>query len=320
VAQCPVTFFESTTAMALLAFARHEADVVLLETGMGGRLDATNVVARPRLTAITPVGMDHMEFLGNDLAAIAAEKAGILKQGVACVVGPQREETLRVIMERAAVVGAPLSCYGDDWQVAEQAAGIKYHSSRGDMLLPRPALVGAHQMNNAATAVACIEQLTELSITAEHIANGLSACQWPARLQLIKQNAYAALLPPQSELWLDGGHNADAGQVLAAWVRQQQQPVHLVCGMMARKDVQGFLQPLAGNVASLVAIAVPDEEDSCSAEMIRNVAAGLGMRAATAASPRDALAHIARDASDAPYAVLICGSLYLAGKILSGRE
>ena len=309
----PATFFEATTAAAFLAFAERPADVLLLETGMGGRLDATNVIAKPLLTAITPISFDHTEYLGTTLAAIAGEKAGIIKRGVPCVVGRQEEEAAQVIAKKAAALDAPLFRLGHEWQVA----GNEYRSSQRTLTLV-PSLAGKHQLDNAATAIACLEQLPQFTVSDEHIAQGLASAVWPARLQEL-EGAYAALLPPGVGLWLDGGHNPQGGQILGEWLAGRNGgDAYLICGMIKGKDMKAFLAPLAAHTQMLFGVAIPDENTSQPAASIVKTAAALGMQAQEAASVENALQTIAARAKTQDI-VCICGSLYLAGKVLAAQ-
>ncbi|MGE0255834.1 MAG: folylpolyglutamate synthase/dihydrofolate synthase family protein [Alphaproteobacteria bacterium] len=318
----PITFFEATTAAAFLAFARAPADLVILETGLGGRLDATNVIARPAATAITPVSLDHQSFLGPDIASIAGEKAAIQKEGVLAVVGPQVPEAAAVIDEAARAAGAAPWRHGREWSVAPDGAGIVYRSPLGERRLPRPALVGRHQIDNAGTAVAVAERLAAPVIPAAAIAAGLARAEWPARLQRLN-GRLAALLPDGWELWLDGGHNPAAGTVLAeqaeAWMRHDGRPLHLVYGMLNTKDPAGFLAPLSRIAVTLAGVAVPGEPASMSAIEAATAAAAVGIvRAAPAAGIAAALAALPRGHAGAgPARVLVCGSLYLAGHVLA---
>ncbi|MCU0893970.1 MAG: bifunctional folylpolyglutamate synthase/dihydrofolate synthase [Rhodospirillales bacterium] len=314
----PITFFEITTAAAFLAFSRTTADLTLLETGLGGRLDATNLVDRPLLTAITPVSIDHRSFLGSTITEIAGEKAGILKPGVPCVVGPQTAEAAAVIAKKADAVGAPLSRHGHEWSVREEPAGLVWEDQDSRLVLPRPALAGPHQAENAGTAVACARALG-LVIGEDAVGEGIAGASWPARLQPLTGGRLRALLPPEWELWLDGGHNPGAGQALAlqahAW---QDRPLHLVFGMLDSKDPIGFLLPLAPYVSRLVAVPVPDEPASLSPRMGIEAGEVVGLIADAATSLEGALAALARDEGP-PARVLICGSLYLAGAALTAN-
>ena len=316
----PITFFEITTAAAFLAFARAPADIVLLETGLGGRLDATNLIPRPAACAITPVSLDHQHYLGDTLAQIAGEKAGILKPGVACAVAAQAPAAASAIETRARQVGTTLFLEGRDWKIARRENGLEYTDQRGVRALPRPSLPGAHQTGNAGLALATLALLDQqgLGIPVAALAQGIARAEWPARLQRLTRGPLAALLPQGWELWLDGGHNPAAGQALAAeaaiWTREC--PVHLVFGMINSKDVAGFLAPLVPHVRSLYTLAIPGEANAMPAETLAKVAQGLGFAAKTASDAAAAIkALVAHD--PAPRRILICGSLYLAGTILA---
>jgi dihydrofolate synthase/folylpolyglutamate synthase len=313
----PITFFEITTAAAFLAFARQPADVVLLETGLGGRLDATNVVERPLLSVITPVSIDHEQFLGNSLAAIAAEKAGILKPDVPAVIGPQPAEALTAIESRAAIVGAPLYRAGRDWRVESRDDGLAFHGQAGRHLFQQPALCGAHQVENAAIALAAAERLGGLGLDRVALARGLGEADWPGRLQRLSQGVLAGLLPADWELWLDGGHNAAAGRALAGALEGwRDRPLHLVVGMMNSKAAQEFLRPFAPLAATLRAVAIPEQANSLSAKQTAAAARSAGLAALLACDVASALRQIAAGA-DGPGRVLVCGSLYLAGRVLA---
>lgn len=314
----PVTFFEATTAAAFLAFAETPADVVLLETGLGGRLDATNTVRTPLLTAITPISIDHAEYLGNTLTSIAAEKAGILKPHVPCVTGPQLPEAAEVIEQAAHSLGAPLLRFGQEWSVEARQAGGLYRSETSEMIFPLPSLAGEHQLANAGAAIACCGHLKEFAVTPEHIREGIAHAVWPARLQPLTTGALASLLPPGAELWLDGGHNPGAGEILGRWLCAQKQPVHVICGMIKGKDTTQFLAPLAPCVHSLTAVAIEDEPLGQPVEAIAAAATAAGIADAAihqAGNVRDAIERIVKD-RESKFLILICGSLYLAGNIL----
>jgi dihydrofolate synthase/folylpolyglutamate synthase len=314
----PITEFEITTAAAFLAFARHGADVLLIETGLGGRLDATNVIARPRLCAIAPVSLDHQDYLGERLEQIAFEKAGILKQGVACVLGPQPEGALAVIEARAAEVGAPLIVHGRDWRAWRAAGRLQVEVGARTLDLPLPALPGCHQIDNAGLAVAAALALGALEPAPVAVAAGLRDARWPARLQLLERGPLVELLPAGWQLWLDGGHNPAAADALAASLSgpdADPRPLHLIVGMLRTKDERGFLAPLAPLARSIATVPVPDEPASRDPVEAAAIAAGLGWRATPAPDVVSALRAIVA-AAPAPARVLICGSLYLAGHVL----
>lgn len=304
----PITFFEITTAAALLAMARTPAEWTLLEVGLGGRLDATNVI-QPRLTVITPVSLDHQSYLGETLPEIAAEKAGILKRGVPGVIAPQEDAAMDVIERRAARLGAPLFACGQHWHVAEEHGRLVYQDENGLLDLPRPTLRGPHQIVNAGTAIAALRHLGAPQAEAE----AAMAAEWPARMQRLANGPLVEAARP-AQLWLDGGHNPAAGEALAATLATMPGPRwHLVCGMLNTKDVAGYLRPLAVHAASLTAVAVPDTEATLPPEDTAAAATQAGIAAATAPDPATALARIPVEADTR---ILICGSLYLAGHVL----
>ncbi len=323
----PVTFFEITTAAAFLAFARHPADVLLLEVGLGGRLDATNVVERPAVSVITPVSIDHTQFLGTDLAGIATEKAGILKKGVPAVIGPQNGAALEAINTRAAEVGTPLLRCGLEWDFRvdgkDRMISLRLGSRR--VPLPEPSLPGSHQLANAATAAVTLSSLPGFEIGDDSIRRGLRAGRWPGRLQRIRRGPLRDLLPGAAELWLDGGHNAAAGRALActlaAWRDEGDAAgsVCLVAGMLNTKDVPAFFEPFAENrsVEGVYGVPVPGERASLSGEDVAGAARRAGLDARAAESVEHAIRSIAGKGGRAPSRVLICGSLYLAGRILA---
>ena len=311
----PITYFEITTAAALLAFARTPADIVLLETGLGGRLDATNVIARPAATVITPVSLDHQAFLGDTIVTIAGEKAGILKPGVPAVVGPQREDAEAVIEARAAELDVPVRRWEREWSCVAAGAGMRFAGEQWQLDLPLPALAGAHQIANAGTAIACLEQLPGFRLRPATIAQGLRQIEWPARLQQLRHGPLVEMVPTGWELWLDGGHNPGAGTVLADFVAGWgDRPLYLVVGMLNTKDAVGFLRPLAPHTKALASVTIPGEQNPLPAETIAEVARSLGVNAAAAASADAALTDFVAGSSAGR--VLICGSLHFAGAVL----
>lgn len=305
-----ITYFEITTVAGLLAFSRTPADYTLLEVGLGGRLDATNVIT-PEVSVITPVSIDHEQFLGNTLAKIAGEKAGIIKRGVPVVVGPQAEEAMEVIEDTAMRLGAPLIAYGQHWHVSEERGRLVYQDERGLLDLPLPNLMGAHQIQNAGAALAVLRHLGADEAACEAAVVG---AQWPARMQRLKTGPLVEAAGA-AELWLDGGHNAAAGIALAdVLAKLPKRPTHLICGMLNTKDVTGYLRPLAAEAQSLTAVSIPGEAATLSAEETKAAASSVDLPATTAESVAEALTAIL--ARDPDSRVLICGSLYLAGNIL----
>jgi dihydrofolate synthase/folylpolyglutamate synthase len=313
----PITFFEITTAAAFLGFAETAADIVLLEVGLGGRLDATNLVERPALCAITPISLDHQHYLGDTVAAIAGEKAGILKPHVPAVIGPQPDDVAAVIDARAAELGAMPFRHGVEWSVDAQPSGFVYRDARRRLDLPPPGLLGWHQIANAATAVACAAQLAEgFPLSDSAIAEGVRRVRWPARLQRLARGPLVDALPEGIELWLDGGHNPSAGAALARTVAGwDDRPLRLVLGMLDTKDPAAFLRPLAPYLQGVRTVAVPGEAHALPPERLAALARDAGIEAEPAPSVTAAVAaHIA---AGAPARILICGSLYLAGSVLA---
>ncbi|WP_458094927.1 bifunctional folylpolyglutamate synthase/dihydrofolate synthase [Roseomonas sp. WA12] len=308
----PITVFEITTAVALLLFSRVPADLLVLEVGLGGRFDATNVIGRPAASAIASISMDHMDFLGDSLGKIAGEKAGIIKSGVPAVTGAQPVEALAVLEAEAAAQGAPLLVRGRDWWAELDADGLLYRDGRGALHLPRPGLPGPHQADNAGIAIAALRAWNPGWLTDEAIARGVAGATWPARLQRL-HGALAARLPEGWELWLDGGHNPGAGQALAGQLRGwADRPLHLVVGMKKSKAVGEFLAPLLPFARTVWAVAEPGQH--LAVEPAEIVAASGGV---ARIGPRvaDALAGVGGPAGR----VLVCGSLYLAAEVLKAE-
>ncbi|MCC1493029.1 folylpolyglutamate synthase/dihydrofolate synthase family protein [Cognatishimia sp. F0-27] len=307
----PITYFEITTCAALLAMSREPADYILLEVGLGGRLDATNVIARPAVTVITPVSMDHEAYLGDTVAKIAAEKAGIIKRGVPCVVSQQADMAMEVIEAKADRLGAPLIANGQHWHVWKEHGRLVFQDEYGLRDLPLPVLPGAHQIQNAGTAIAALRVLDAGDAAYE---GAMRDAVWPARMMRLREGALAELAG-NAELWLDGGHNPAAGQAIAEHLATlPARPTHAICGMLNTKDASGFLKPLSRVADSLTAVAIPGEANSLSAEALAEMAVESGHDTTTASSVRDALRRIVAEAPDAR--ILICGSLYLAGAVL----
>ncbi|KEJ90473.1 bifunctional folylpolyglutamate synthase/dihydrofolate synthase [Sulfitobacter donghicola] len=310
-----ITYFEITTCAAILAFSRTPADYTLLEVGLGGRLDATNVIANPAATVITPVDLDHQQFLGETLAEIAGEKAGIIKRRVPCIVGPQQEAGLDVIEAVAARNLAPLSVYGQQWHAYREAGRMVYQDEQGLLDLPLPNLPGLHQVQNAGGAIAT---LRSLGFDNQACEAAITNAKWPARMQRLKDGPLVKAAG-QAELWLDGGHNPAAGKALAAVLGELPEvPTYLICGMLNTKDITGYLRPLSSYVSELHAVSIPGEAATLPAATTAQAAKDAGMAAFEADNVDQALATIIDKAPQAR--VLICGSLYLAGNILRHNQ
>ena len=308
-----ITEFEVITAAAFVLFAQVPADLCVLEVGLGGRADATNVVAAPAACVITSISMDHRDFLGDTLAAIAFEKAGIMKPGIPVITGEQPPEVWQVLQAQAEQVGAALLARGRDWAIERVGDGLRFADAAGAIDLPLPGLPGVHQHDNAGAALAAL-RAAGLAPTVAAARQGMAAVEWPARLQVL-HGALAALLPADWELWLDGGHNDGAGAVLGAHLAQwHDRPVHLIVGMKQAKDPAGFLRPLLPHATTLWAVA---ERGQYLALPVAAIVAASGGVARPAASVAAALAALPRDG--APARVLICGSLYLAGEVLKAE-
>jgi dihydrofolate synthase / folylpolyglutamate synthase len=323
-----VTQFEITTAAAFLAFAEQPADVLLLEVGLGGRLDATNVVDRPVLDVITPISLDHSEKLGASLAKIAFEKAGILRSGVPAIVSQQEPEAEDVIRSEALRVGAPLIVWGEHFDAYEQRGRLVVQSEELLLDLPLPSLIGRHQVINAGTAVAAAlrlgQSLPQLGLGERAIEQGLTAARWPARMQRLDTGPLPSLLRPGAELWLDGGHNPAAGRALAQTMADLEErspkPLHLIVGMMGLKDAGGFLSAFRGLASHVVTVPIPGAHEAPHApETLAETARDVGLKAESATDVAAALKRT--DAYEpGPKRILICGSLYLAGHVLGLQE
>ena len=310
-----ITYFEITTVAGLLAFAETPADFTLLEVGLGGRLDATNVIDTPALTIITPIDLDHQTYLGDTLTAIAGEKAGIIKRGVPCVVGPQHDQAMDVIEATAARLGAPLLAYGQHWHVSVEHERLIFQDDNGLLDLPLPSLPGPHQIMNAGAAIAALRALGQNEAAAEA---AVTNAYWPARMEKLTKGPLVEAAKP-AELWLDGGHNPAAGRALAATLAQQPaRPTHLICGMLNTKDVAGYLQPLAQMADSLTAMSIPGEAATLPAEVTAQAARDTGLQATTAPDIQTAITDITAKNPNAR--ILICGSLYFAGHVMRENE
>jgi dihydrofolate synthase / folylpolyglutamate synthase len=314
----PITVFEMETAAAFLLFRRHLADIVLLEVGLGGRLDATNVVDKPIASVITRLSLDHRDFLGDTIEAVAAEKAGILKPGVPAVITSQAREALAVIERQAARVKAPLRIAGENWTATEERGRLVYQDDDGLLDLPAPKLYGRHQFENAGAAIAAL-RASGLKLPASAFEPGMIRVDWPARMQRLSHGRLAALLPPESELWLDGGHNADGGRAVAAALADLEErvsrPLVLIVGMLSTKDSEGFLRNFSGLARRVIAVPIHQDKALPAADLA-DIAKNIGIPAIARDDVESALAVAGKlELAPAPR-VLITGSLYLAGEVL----
>jgi len=316
----PITFFEATTAAAFKLFADIPADVLLLEVGLGGRFDATNVVESPACAVVTPVSLDHVEFLGDTIEKIAFEKAGIIKPGAPVVIAAQSDAALAVLEAAAARLRAPIFIYGQDFLCRAERGRMVYEDTHGLLDLPLPRLPGRHQLVNAGTAIAALRQcFPDLPIGAYEA--GAAGASWPGRLQNLSRGRLAALAPPGVELWLDGGHNEAGGRVLAEamadFEEKTPRPLVLLYGCLQTKDPQAFLRHFKGLASEVVALPVSGEQIGRAPEEIAALARDLGFKASAAAGPEVALRDLAARNWATPPRIMIAGSLYLVGEVLT---
>jgi dihydrofolate synthase / folylpolyglutamate synthase len=317
----PLTLFEAKTAAAFCLFAEHPADVVLLETGLGGRLDATNVIDGPLASVITPIGMDHTEFLGATIREIAGEKAAIIKRNVPAIVAEQPAAALEVIERQAQRMRAPLYAAGQQWHVVVERGRLVYQDERGLMDLAAPKLFGRHQFYNAGLAIAALRAQQAFRIDAAAFEAGIINAEWPARMQRLAAGVLPGMAPDGSELWLDGGHNADGGRVIAAALGDLEErvsrPLVVILGMMANKDAQSFLANFTGLTRHIIAVPIPEQDHAMPPETLADAARKLGMRVEISSGVKAALQSLTRLAYEVPPRILITGSLYLAGHVLA---
>jgi dihydrofolate synthase/folylpolyglutamate synthase len=319
----PITIFEIETAAALWLFAQHPADVVLLEVGLGGRLDSTNVIEAPLASVIAPVSMDHTEFLGDTLQQIAGEKAAIIKRKVPAICAEQAPEAMAVIEAQAKRMHAPLHAAGQQWHVNVERGRLVYQDDRGLMDLAAPKLFGRHQFDNAGLSIATLRALDTFKIGIAEYEAGIVNAEWPARMQRLTSGALLDLAPSGCEIWLDGGHNAEGGRVAAAALGDLEErvsrPLVVIAGMMANKDPDAFLANFAGLTRHIIAVQVPDRDNAMPPDRLADAARALGMRVETAPGVEAALQSLARLAYEVPPRILITGSLYLAGPVLAAN-
>jgi dihydrofolate synthase/folylpolyglutamate synthase len=317
------TFFEATTAAAFLAFARVKADVLVLEVGMGGRLDATNVVPNTVLSIITPVGLDHMEFLGNSIKQIAAEKAGIIKPSSPCVISWQHQEAMDVIKSKALELGAPPYAWGEHWDFMVEEDAFKLidlATAKDIMALPKPGLLGLHQVVNAAAVAVGVKRfLPELwpNVSDDSIAYGVKHAVWPGRLQKIDSGILVSSLPQGYELWMDGAHNADGAQMLAASIAHmwQDKPTVIINGRTGKRDIESFLRPFSGNIEQVYAVTVQSEPNGEKSSNIAHIASQMGFVTYDCYTIADAIMQVVTH--NPPCRILATGSLYLLADIVN---
>ncbi len=308
---CPLTYFESATALAFSLFAKHPANATLLEVGLGGRLDASNVIESPLATVITPIAMDHQAFLGDSLGAIAAEKAAIMKDNVPCIVGKQKAEALEVIEKTAIANHAPLWRYGKEWEYRKTVSGgIHYQSSAMEVITDVPSLIGEHQYDNAALAIAVMDRVGQaIGVSKQGICEGVASAIWAGRLQYVPQANEQ--WHTHHDVYVDGGHNIHAATALAQWMKTHEKPVHIICGMRDDKDAQEVLSLLSSQAASLCAVTIPDEPSAISAETLCAYVSHMQK----AESFQEAITNLTMTIPQ-KHSILITGSLYLVGAVL----
>ena len=316
-----ITFFEITTAAAMLAFSRNPADLLLLEVGLGGRFDATNVIETPTLSVITPVSMDHQDFLGNTIDEIAFEKAGILKPSVPAIIGPQTNEALNVIKRRALELGSSAYIFGEDWNISPANNQLMFKIGSKSSIVPRPNLLGDHQIQNAGCALASVKLLNgQFPVSPQEIDMGLVSINWPARLQKLKEGNLIENLLEDVEIWIDGGHNQDAAKAIASTLRDWRTAspeisIHMVFGALNNRCPQNFLQYFTNVIDTIRAVDIPGETNALSALEIETAARECGLKAYPAKGISPAITDIISNSSG-KRRILICGSLYLAGAVL----
>lgn len=321
-AGAPITVFEITTAAAFLMFSETPADYLLLEVGLGGRYDATNVVACPAATIITPVSFDHPEFLGSTIEKIATEKAGIIKRGVPAIIGPQDPDALAVIEAKAARSRAPLFVAGEDFTARQEHGRFVYEDMGGLLDLPLPRLAGRHQHQNAATALAALRSV-EPGLPIDAFERGMLQAEWPARLQRLVKGPLVELAPYGADIWLDGGHNEAGGRVLAEaaadFEEKSPRPLILICGTLATKDTSAFLRAFKGLAREVVAVPIAAEHSGRPASDVAAAARHVGIDATIATGVAAALQNLAARTWPSPPRIFIAGSLYLAGEVLAAN-
>jgi dihydrofolate synthase/folylpolyglutamate synthase len=316
----PITLFEIETAAAFCLFAQHAADVLLLEVGLGGRLDATNVIDRPLVSVIAPVSLDHTELLGGTPMAIAREKAGIVKTDAPVVCAEQVPEVIAVIEQQARRLRAPLSAAGQEWHVSVERGRLVYQDDRGLMDLAAPRLFGRHQFDNAGLAIATLRAQNLFKIDPAAFEAGIVGAEWPARMQRLAQGSLLDQAPAGCEIWLDGGHNAEGGRVAAAALGDLEErvsrPLVVIVGMMGNKDAGGFIANFSGLTRHIIVVPIPGRDGAMPPDRLADAVRALGMRVETSGSVEAALRSLARLAYELPPRILITGSLYLAGHVM----
>ncbi|WP_265039902.1 bifunctional folylpolyglutamate synthase/dihydrofolate synthase [Wolbachia endosymbiont (group A) of Trypoxylon clavicerum] len=317
IAEQPITLFEAATIAAFLAFSRHKADITLVEVGMGGRLDATNVIDNPILTIITSIALDHTEYLGPTVEIIAGEKAGIMKPNVPCVIAPQEKSIVNTLEHHAINKKSSLYRGGLEWNCKKKNNKMVFQSAIQSIEFPLPSLKGDHQVINAGNAIAACSILSgkyEFDIGEEDITSGLQCTYWPARLEFIKEGNLIFLLPKDWQLFLDGAHNNDGARVLSQWVKDNfAEGIYMVFGVTRNRNVEEFLEHLKPYIKLLCAVCVKSEPKATNTNLIREKANNIGIKAVECESIGDAISnHILKASIQNVKTILICGSLFLA--------
>lgn len=318
----PITFFEGTTAAALLAFSRIKSDILLIEVGMGGRLDATNVIDNPLLTIITSISLEHTEYLGPTVEIIAGEKAGIIKPNVTCTIAPQQDSVMRVLEFYSSQNKSPLYRGGYEWTCKQyDSHSILFQSSVQSLHLPLPSLRGTHQITNAGNAIAACSILSgkhNYNIDYEHIAFGIKNTYWPARLEHVKSGQLIDMLPDGWKLFLDGAHNPSGAQVLSEWIENNfEKGIYIIFGITKDKDIEEFLKYIKPHVRLLCAVCVKSEPRSQNAKFIEEKALAVGINSMACDSLSDAISKILNEATCSETEnIVVCGSLFLAADFM----
>lgn len=317
-----VTFFEGTTAAAFLAFSKVQADIVLLETGLGGRLDATNVIESPLVSIIAPISYDHIEFLGDSIAQIAGEKAGIIKPHCPTIISWQLQEAFEVLRDKCLQLNSAYFACNHHWNFQSIDDGFIYMESDREVQFPLPSLAGIHQIINASTAVAAVQYLHGYNLTLDHIKYGITHTKWSGRLEQIVRGVLLDILPNTAELWMDGAHNTAGAQMLSSSVDvmlKSERILYVINGRTKGRDIEGFLQFFLHNTELLCSVNVKEEPSSEKSEVIWDLACKMGFRAIACDTITDAVRECVKDANGRRCLILICGSLYLMGDVLEAN-
>ncbi len=318
-----ITEFEALTAAMLHVFAQHPADVAIIEVGLGGALDATNVIEQPLACVFTPISIDHVEFLGDSVMKIAMVKAGIIKRGAAVICAEQLPEAIAVIERQAARMRAPMHRAGQEWHVGMEHGRLVYQDDKGLLDLAAPRLFGRHQVANAGLAIAALRAQNRFKISVDAFEQGVIRAEWPARMQRLSSGRLLEIAPQGAEIWLDGGHNIEGGRVVAAAIADLEErvprPLVVIAGMMANKDAVGFLENFAGLTRHILVVPIRSKRGAMAAEDMIAAARGVGMRAELHGDVGEALQALTKLAYEVPPRILITGSLYLAGEVLAAN-